>query len=364
MLLLYAAEARPYALLALEGMGIFLLALRGVERGRRLAWTALLCAAALYTHYLALFLLAALAAVALLCGRRRSAAAVAVGALFFLPWIPILARQPAAATAWMRESVVSSLSGFLSALGGAGRAPSPLGGPLPAPVFWAGAAVGLLALVGLASAPPGAREARAAAAVTLLTLGAVLAASALRPAAFPGRSELAVLPIWLWGIAAAGATSRLARAACAAVAVTGAASCALLVWAPRGTPLYSETATQVVALARPADLLVAGGAFYLPARLAADRGELKARLIAVPAELEEHPGWIPAALPSPADLARLKSEISALSPEARTYVLLPPLLATPGLREALGRNGRLRLLTEDSGTVLLVLEGEARQPSH
>lgn len=353
LLLLYAAEARPYALLALEGIGIYLLALRTAERGWRLAGTALLCGAALYTHYLALFLVAAVGAVALARGRWRSAAALACGAVLFLPWVPILVRQPGAATAWLREPFAASFSGFLSALGGVGRIPTPFGGPLPAPLFWAGTAVGLVALAGLAGASP---EARDAAAVTLLTLGGALAASVLRPLAFSGRTELAVLPIWLWGLASAGATSRLARAACAAATIAGAAACALLLAAPRGVPFYCAGVEQVRSLVRPGDLLVAGGSFYLPALLAADRGQLSARLVGVPAELEKHPGWIPEALPGAADIARLQSEAGALRPEARTYVLLPAWLATSDLRQALARGRLGRVLIQDSGSVLLVFE--------
>jgi len=360
-LLLYAGEARPYALLGLSGMALFLLALQGDERPGRLAATALVAAAALYTHYLALFLAAAVAVVALARGRARSAAALAAGGVLFLPWLPVLARQPAAATAWMREPLTASLSGFLSALGGAGRVPAPFGGPLPGILFWGAAAGGLLALIAVATMRPDDRSARDAAAVTLLTLLGILAVSALRPVAFAGRSELVVLPIWLWGLAAAGTSSRLARVAAAAVATAGIVSCAfLLLEVPRTTPPYVEAAERLCRQTSSSDLVVTGSALYLPARLASDRGKLSARLIGLPAELEEHPGWIPAELPGPADLERLDRQMRSVPPGAKTYVLLPPLLIQPGLTDLLARGGSVRSLESVPGSVLLVRQAPSR----
>lgn len=354
LLMLYAAEARPYALLGLEGLALFLLVLRAPPTRGRLAGAAALSAAALYTHYLAVFLVAALAVVALARGRRRPAAALLAGAVLFTPWLPVLGGQPAAATAWMREPLTGSVAGFLSALGGAGRLPSPFGAPLPAWLAWAGGAVGLLALAGLASAPAES-SARDAGAVSLVALLGILAAGAFRPIAFAGRSELAVLPIWLWGLAEAGSFNRLAQTAARAVAGVGALACALaLAGLPREAPEYSDLASRLARDASAGDVVLVGGSFYLPARLAADRGALRSRLLGLPAALESHPGWFPAAMLDSAEVSRLAQETQALAPPARAWLLLPRLLATPQVVGAFGGGAEVTVLGDRSDVVLLV----------
>lgn len=356
LLILYAAEARPYALLGLEGLALFLLVLRAPQTRGRMAASAALSAAALYTHYLALFLVAALVGVALARGRRRPAGALLAGAALFTPWLPVLGGQPAAATAWMQEPLSKSAAGFLSALGGAGRLPAPFGSSLPAALTWAGAAIGLLALAGLASAPERS-AAREAGAVSLLALLGILAAGAFRPIAFAGRSELVVLPIWLWGLAEAGTVSRLARQAAAAVAAASAIACALaLAGLPREAPAYSDLSSRLAREARAGDVVFAGGSFYLPARLAADRGALPSRLLALPAALETHPGWIPAVMPGPAEISLLARETRALPRPARAWLLLPRVLATPRLFEAFAGGAEVSVLADRSEVVLLVRE--------
>ena len=143
LLNLYAAEARPYALLAALVLTLFLLALRGDERPARLAAIAGLAAAALYTHYLALFALAALLLVCAVARRWRSLAALAAGSLAFAPWLPVLRAQPAEAIAWMRETPGGSVAGFLSALGGVGRVPASFGPAPPPALFFAALATGV-----------------------------------------------------------------------------------------------------------------------------------------------------------------------------------------------------------------------------
>jgi hypothetical protein len=356
LLLVYAAEARPYALLSAFGLALFVLSLAAEERGPLLSAAALIAAAALYTHYLAIFLVGSLAIVALLRRRGKSAAALLAGCALFAPWLPTLLRQPAEATAWMHEPAAFSSAAMLSALGGAGRVPDPLGGPLPSPLLWAGAAIGLLALAGVAAARSEAVPARDAVLVTLLTLSGVLLASLLgRAVAFPGRTELSVLPIWLWGLASAAGTSRLARAAVAAAALSGALSCAaLLAKAPRESPPYVETAAKLVRETGPSDVIAAGGAYYLPLRLASETKRLAARLVAVPSELAKHPGWIPARTPAPKELLRLGRELAAVPPGGRAYLLVPSLLDSPGLREALSGGGAIRALDGGPGATLLV----------
>jgi hypothetical protein len=218
----YAAESRAYALLAAEGLALFLLSRRDPEGRQAFALLAVAGAAALYTHYLAVFLVGVLFVLCLATGRRRSAAALGVSVALFLPWVPTLLRQPAAATLWMRESGTRSAVGFLSSLGGVGRIPDPLGGPLPAELVLVGSAIGVLLLVPTLLSGRTEPDAFRAGVLTTATLCAILFAGTIRPVDFAGRSEMVVLATWLWAVARAGDSSRLARAgAWAAEAVGG-----------------------------------------------------------------------------------------------------------------------------------------------
>jgi uncharacterized membrane protein len=148
-LLLYAAEARAYALLALLGLSLFLVSTRESSRAGGIALIALTTALLLWTHYLALFLVASLLLVAVLQRRRESILGIGAGALLFLPWLPVLLAQPHAALSWMREREGDSAIGFLAALGGGMRVPPPFGRPLPAPLFWLACAAGAALVVSL-----------------------------------------------------------------------------------------------------------------------------------------------------------------------------------------------------------------------
>ena len=81
LLLLYSAEARAYALLAALVLALFLLATEAEEALVTLGAIALLSAALLFTHYLAIFAVLAVAAVAAADRRRRSALAVVCAAV-------------------------------------------------------------------------------------------------------------------------------------------------------------------------------------------------------------------------------------------------------------------------------------------
>ena len=89
------------------------------------------------------------------------------------------------------------------------------------------------------------------------------------------------------------------------VAVGALAGALALAGLPHEAPVYSELASRLAREARAGDIAFAGGAFYLPARLAADRGALLSRLVALPAALESHPGWIPDAAPGPEEILLL-----------------------------------------------------------
>lgn len=351
LLLAYSGEARAYALLSLGSFVLFLLAFRSAPTRSRLALTALAASALLAIHYLALFVVVAVALCAFALSRRTTALAALSGFLPFAFWVPVLKAQPAEALAWMRESAPASLIGFLSALGGAGRIPDPLGGPLPTLLFGLGAAAGALALFAVGRDAD--RETRAALWVSLLALSGAAAASIVRPVAFAGRTEMAVLPIWLWGLARSGEAGRLGRRAAAAAASIGAVSSLVLFAAPRDEPEYAAAARALSTLAARGDLVVAGGACYLPARLERDRGRLPANLAALPESLERHPGWFAPAPPTQDDALRLEHRLAAVPAGRRVLVLLPAALLTPALTEVLGRRGITAIVRRTQSIVLL-----------
>lgn len=364
LLLLYSAEARAYAPLALLNFWLFLLAIREPRSMRGVLAIAAVAALALWMHYLALFFVAALAIACFFGGRRRSSFALLGGVVLALPWLPVLLRQPAEATAWMRDRVGSSMVGFLSALGGAGRVPAPFGAPLPSFLFWIAAAVAV-ALVFLLSFSlwEGGFRARRTAAIATPELGigfvtvvpmlaGVLMASFLRPVAFAGRTEMAVLPVWLWVIARASEASRPIRWIAAASVVVSVAACFfLLLAAPTAPPVQAFLLGRVEREAAAQDTAVASSTFYLRARLASERGELAARLVPFPSDLADHPGWFS---PRPAPEQEYESLSDALSGAGRVFLLLDPPYRTSRLEALLRERGELREIAVYSRGVLLL----------
>jgi hypothetical protein len=363
LLTLYSAEARPYALIGLLGLAAFLAASTGRETPRRLLAAAAAAAAALYVHYLALFVVASLLILALAARRFRSALALGAGALLFLPWLPVLRGQPAEAIAWMREPAASSLVAFVSALGGVGRAAAPFGGPAPRLLFLAGLAAGLLLL---AAAAVGARrdpEIRTALACVVLVLGGALVAGFWRPVAFAGRTEMAVLPIWIWGVARAAEGSRAARWGAGAAALLGTVASLVVAFAHR-PPGASDLAAAIAAATQKGDVVVAAGGFYLPLRNEADRGRLEARLVALPEDVAAHPGWFIPALPGEAESLAVEKEAGALAPRRRLFLVVPPAYATEELLSALALSGsRARELARDRDILVMVTTRSPDSPA-
>lgn len=337
----YSAEARPYAPLALLALLLFLLTRAEPVSAPRAIPLVAVATALLYTHYLALFLVAALALECAVRRRWRTLAALATAGVLFLPWLPVLARQPPAATGWMRESARASAIGLVSALGGAGRIPDPLGGPLSSPLFLAGAAIGVV-LIGMIAIRARRDFAVGEAFIVVAgTLALVAAAGAVRAVAFAGRSEMVVLPIWLWGLARAGTGVRAARIGAWACVAAGALSIISLVAAPRPTPIPQAVVAHVARVAAPGDLVVALPRFILPALLAAQRGTLSARVESLPAEAARHPGWFVPEAPGESQERELERTL-AMRRRGAVYILLHPLEATPGMRRVLASRGRAR----------------------
>lgn len=359
-LTLYAAEARPYALLALLGFAAFRLAVAGEETARRLLALALVCAAALYTHYLAILVVGVLFALALSARRLRSGAALAAGAAAFLPWVPVLRAQPAAATGWMLEPAPSSFLGFLSALGGVGRIPAPFGGPAPPPLFFAGAATGALLLVVAAARARADRELRPALVFVAAVLAAALLAARWRPIAFAGRTEMAVLPVWFWALARAAYGPGMARPGTIVAALLGLGATAAVVAAGGPRTQAADVAAAVASVSRADDRIIAAASLYLPLRREADRGRLAGSLSALPEELAAHPGWF---VPAPPDLEASRAvarAVEELASGQRLYVVIPPAYATAELAAALAApGGRSRELSRGPDALVILRTPDA-----
>lgn len=359
LLLLYAAEARAYALLALECLALFLLATRGPESPRRQVLLALLSAASLFTHYLALFAVGSLVLVTALGKRTRSTLAILAGAVPFLLWTPIMAAQPRAAVAWMHESPSELFTGILSSLGGAGDIPRPFGRALPLPLEVAGGVIAVVIAVLLARRWREDSDVRSACAFIVFFFGAVVFASFVRPVGFAGRTEMAVLPVWLWIVALAGERGRMIRIAAVATFAIAVISSTILI-RERREPLAAHRALEhVERTARPGDVLVAGAYFYLPARLAADRGRLRVPVQAIPVEQSLHPGWSRSSRLRPEDFAAVDGVLDRAPPSARVFFQVPPSYAA-ALRERLRRRGVTREIVKTPEMVVL---GWSRAPA-
>ncbi len=351
---LYAAEARGYALLSVLCLGIFLLAVVGRESAARLACLFALAAAALWLHYLALFAVGAALCLALGLRRPRAALALAAALAAFAPWAPVLFGQPREALAWLRDSPASALPGFLSALGGVGRVPAPFGPAPPQALFVAGALLGASLIALLLPAARADAAVRGALLYVAIVLGLTVAASLWRPTAFAGRSEMAVLPVWMWAVARAAAGGRGVAKAAALASALGLAATLFVVGGshPRSTP--SAAIASIGRLSTSRDAVLAGPGFYLPALLAAERGRLPARITALPPGDAAHPGWFVAAAPGAAEEASIARAMDAVPSGARLFLVLPPSHDTPGIMRVLSSRGTVRELVRQPDGVLLV----------
>ena len=349
---LYAAEARAYAVLSVLSFAVFFFGLVAPESPTRLAVLSVAAAAALWTHYLALFPVAAALLLALGGRRFRAAAALVLALVSFSPWVPVLLAQPRDAMAWLREPAAGSALGFLSALGGIGRVPAPFGRTPGVAILAASALLGAALLVLLAAATRADAPARSALLFVAVSLGLALAASLWRPVAFAGRCEMAILPVWAWAIARAAPGRRPLGAAAALAAAAGLAATAFVAFGPHPRSTAASAAASVARLARPGDAVLAGPGFYLPALLEADRGRLAARVVALPETDAPHPGWFVAWPLSPDDRRRAEALAASLPKSGRLFLLLPPAYSQPALMDPLSRLGTLRELVRQKDGVL------------
>jgi hypothetical protein len=353
LLFLYSAEARAYGLISLLCLAMFLLAARGEEGPGRLTAIAALSAAALYTHYLAIFAVGSLTLVTASEKRTRSALALLAGAVPFLLWTPVMAAQPHAAVAWMHEPPSELFTGILSSLGGAGDIPQPFGPALPLTLVAGGFLIVVVISFALARRWREDPDVRRACAFIVIFFGGVVFASFARPVAFAGRTEMAILPVWMWALARAGETSRTVRTASIAVIFVSAVSTVFLLAAPR-PPSAPASALEVLEReAGPGDVLFAGAHLYLPARLEADRGHLSIPVRAFPAEQAAHPGWAVPRWPPPQDIKAIEHALESAGSTGRVFFLVPPSYRA-SLRPILAGRGTTRPIAQSPELLLAV----------
>jgi hypothetical protein len=357
LLFFYSGEARAYALLSALGFLLFLADFRLRSRRSRLAAAVLAAGLLPWTHYLGVFVVAGSVLLCLLRKRRPLALAQIAAAFPFALWLPVALRQPAAAISWSEEGWLRSLSGALGAFGSWPRIPAYFSRFDPSPA-WAGAVLGA-AVIGAASI---AARRRPAVADALLFAGIPILLAAVvgvfRPVYFAGRTEMMTLPVALWAFARAARKSAAARWLTTAAATVGAVLIAGAVLMPPVEPPYALTADMVSAPARAGDVVVASDADYLPLRLAADRGTLRAPLIGIPAEIEFHPGWFePGKISAPAaETMRLGKAAARAGAGGRIFFAVPPDPAPRALMLPLARGGRTRVLSLPGADPVLVLD--------
>ena len=186
----------------------------------------------------------------------------------------------------------------------------------------------------------------------VLFFGGVVFASLVRPVAFAGRTEMAVLPIWLWTVALLADRSRLAKLSAWGVAAVSAVAILLLVAGHRG-PAVTGPLEALEKVARPGDVLFTGAHFYLPARLEADRGRLRMTLHAFPLDQASHPGWANPTRPRREDAAAVQSALDSAGEGGRVFFQVPPSYSHV-LEPMLTRRGVLRRIAESPEMVFLL----------
>jgi hypothetical protein len=154
---------------------------------------------------------------------------------------------------------------------------------------------------------------------------------------------MAILPVWIWTVARAAEKGRAVRVFAAAAALLGGVAFATAL--PRVGEAPDATPVRVSAVLErstgPRDVVVAGTAFYLPLRLAKDRGALRASLDGFPSDLEHHPGWFEAKPAPDAAYAELDARLAKLADEkgSRAWIVVHPLFKTPKLAQTLEERG-------------------------
>jgi hypothetical protein len=254
---------------------------------------------------------------------------------------------------WLRDRPVPTAYGFLADLGGSARLLPPFGFPLPGALLTVAEIAAVIFLVLLVIRLGSDPETRIGLAAVLLTLGGVFTASFVsQPIAVAGRTELAILPIWLWIAARAGETSRGARLAAAAVASIGIASSLLILAAPRPNRPFADVPDRLLAAAKRGDVAVGSGNFYLPLLLQRDRGRLAADLQSLPEDLAGHPGWFREQAPTESEYQALEARVGRAAPERSVFLLLDPPFWNARLKRMMAARGEFSAETLPYGILV------------
>jgi hypothetical protein len=358
----YSREARMYALLVLlvaASIAILLRAIAAEGSARRRWWTAyaLLAAAAVWTHYHAIFALAAAPIAAGAYGRREMRGAL----LASLAAVPLVLPLVPWAIAQARLPATTHIEALYRAIPAGLAIPRTLelftpGALFPAyPNFrfgaplWRPAAFALLAsalVPGLLAALRGEGEARrlarVALAFVLIPLALMSALSLVRPVYLLGRYDLVALPGF--AILAGVGLALLPAPARAAAAIAG-----FVLAAASLAPLYTEApASHAIARAvratlvpglRAGDVILYTGFAMPAARDVLLREGKDPRFVTLPRSTARHAGWVSRDF---IDDAHVRTREAALAVRETEACLAPGgriwLLAdrrTPGTREAI-----------------------------
>lgn len=350
--LAWASETRAYSLLLLASALVWDGLTRLRRDGRGAGWLGAGVALGCWSHGLGLVLAAtaAVAGLALPAGtRRRALVATAAGLLSLAPWLPLTARQPAQAVAWMAADW-RALTVPVRAVAAAILLPTaaPFGAftDLPSPPIAVAVAVALVAAALLASAR---RDGVAWLLVALPAVGLTALAVLAVPVLYPGRAEALYLAPACALLASRVDGSRLAAAGVGGLALAGAATVAVGLGVWRAQPPRPEAvAAAAIRSALPSGgTIVTSGYWWLELWYHLDRGGGRYELVEVPAAAGRHPGWYDPGsdVPGPAELERLAARLATRA--SATAVVVTPGLATAAplarLATHLGLDSRLRL---------------------
>ena len=329
----YSRQARMYAMLLLLISGAIACLLRALGHGRaaRLRWWAayaLCSAAAIWTHYFAVFALSAGLFVVLGRGRpaqREFGLATAVTVLLSLPLVPwVLVQAHLPATDWIEAlyraippplAIPRTLELFTPGALYPSYPQFRFGPPLCRPMTFLLLSAALIpgVLCAIRGVPEEHRIARAGLAFLILPLVLMSAASILRPIYLPGRYDLVALP----GFAILGGVgiARLPRAGRALVALVAVVLAAGSL-APHFRPAMYASVSRAVArnlapALQPGDVLLFTGYSMPEVRYALLRAGRDPMFRTMPLSSAQHPGWLDLGLLNDPSRRRLESNRAA-----------------------------------------------------
>ncbi|MCG6964534.1 MAG: hypothetical protein LJE95_14850 [Acidobacteria bacterium] len=338
LLLAAAADARAYGLLFLLSALVVWLLDADPSPGRATA-LAVTLAAACWVHALGLVLTGAVAvAGALMDARaRRLTWLAALAALAsFLPWLPIMLRQPSASLAWMArgwQEVPAALRWLLPVTQAGPLAPRTAFVDLAGPGMPVAVLGTLCWLVLLAAAVRAARQVLRPLALWVSAGAALVAATVLlRPVYAPDRADVLLLPAAV--VVAAVGARRLGQIGLVLALVLGAggawqSQATLHRWEQAPPRPAAGAAAALNEVARPGDFVVTTGWWLLDVRHSL--GQLAGQLhwLTFPAAVAVHPGWYDdgRALRSASELPQLVQQLAAAHASGHSVWLL----RSPGL---------------------------------